>query len=153
MIKKLKIKLIDFLYDRFFNENLMKSGTDAEKIVIYLTPFVLKTDLKIIIYEFDSADSVCITKEFPCYLPEKSEIVVLYRKTHYDIAYVDKYFEKYTKHLSSFVNLDENLKVLTFELLEKIRSNKLEFNINDNLLTQKKYNIADNPNNHGKDFL
>lgn len=128
----------------------MKSGTDAEKIVIYLTPFVLKSNLKIIIYEFDSPDSFLLTKEFPCYLEDKHEIVVLYRKTHYDLAYVDKYFENYTKHLSSFVNLEENLRILTFDLLEKIRkSSDSDFNINEDLVSQKQYNIADNPNNNG----
>lgn len=131
----------------------MKSGTDAEKIVIYLTPFVLKMNLKIIIYEFDSADSFLLTKEFPSYLDNKHEIVVLYRKTHYDIAYQDKYFENYTKHLSSLVNLEENLRVLNFDLLEKIRhSSDSEFNINDNFSVEKHYDIADNPNNNGYNF-
>jgi len=132
----------------------MKSGTDAEKIVIYLTPFVLKTNLKIIIYEFDSPDSFFLTKDFPCYLEDKHEIVVLYRKTHYDIAYVDKYFEKYTKHLSSLVNLDENLRILNFDLLNKIKnsSGNTDFNINDNLIVRKQFNLADNPNNNGNYF-
>jgi hypothetical protein len=132
----------------------MKSGTDAEKIVIYLTPFVLKTNLKIIIYEFDSPDSFLLTKDFPCYLENKHEIVVLYRKTHYDIAYVDKYFEKYTKHLSSFVNLEENLRILNFDLLNKIKnsSGNSDFNINDNLIVRKQFNLADNDINKGNFF-
>jgi len=132
----------------------MKSCTDAEKIVIYLTPFVLKTNVKIIIYEFDSPDSFLLTKEFPCYLENKHEIVVLYRKTHYDVAYVDKYFEKYTKHLSSYVNLDENLRILSFDLLEKIRkSSNQDFNINNILISSNQFNIADNPNNNSNNFI
>ena len=110
------INFLEFLYDRFFNENLMKCGTDAEKIVIYLTPFVLKTNLKIIIYEFDS-ESSCMSKDFSCNLEDKSEILVLYRKTHYDLAYSSDFFQNNTKHLSSFVNLDENLSVLNIDLL------------------------------------
>ncbi len=128
----------------------MKSGTDAEKIVIYLTPFVLKSNIKIIIYEFDSHDSFLITKEFPCYLSDKKDdIVVLYRKTHYDIVYEDKYFEKYTKFLSSFTNLDENLRVLTFEFLKRKRKSINLDNTNENISLdlQQNYKLKDNLNN------
>lgn len=129
----------------------MKSGTDAEKIVIYLTPLVLKLNLKIIIYEFDSPESFFIMKEFPCNVNDSLEIVLLYRKTHYDIAYVDKYFEKYTKHLSSFINFEENLNVLNFELLEKIRkSAKDELNLNEVVNSLMQYNNDDHLSNHGE---
>ena len=105
----------------------MKSGTDAEKIVIYLTPLVLKTNLKIFIYEFDS-NPCYIIKDFPCYIEDKSEILLLYRKTHYDLYYPSKYFEVHGKYLSSLVNLEENVKVLSSELIEKIKSNEKDFN-------------------------
>lgn len=120
----------------------MKNGTDAEKIVIYLTPFVLKMNLKIIIYEFDSIEAVCVNKTFPCYLENnQSEIVVLYRKTHYDLVYTSDYFEKHTKHLSSFVNLDENLRILNYSLLEKLRSKSIDI---DEYISD-----VQNPNNTG----
>jgi len=131
----------------------MKSGTDAEKIVIYLTPLVLKLNLKIIIYEFDSPDSFFIMKEFPCYVKECSEIALLYRKTHYDIAYIDKYFEKYTKHLSSFINFEENLKILNYELLEKIRKSvNDELNLNEVVSCLMQNNYAENISNHDGEF-
>lgn len=105
----------------------MKFGVDAEKIVIYLTPFVLKINLKIIIYEFDT-DSSVIVKDFNCGLQNKIDIILLYRKTHYDLVYSSKYFENYTKELTYFVNLDENLKVVDSILMDSLRN----INISDN---------------------
>jgi hypothetical protein len=121
----------DFLYDKFFEEQLMKMDTDAEKIVIYLTPFVLKINVKILIYEFDK-DSNVLIRDFPCYLDNRQNVNLLYRKTHYDLIYEMKYFEKFTKELCYYVNLEENLRVVKNGVLEKIRKggNIVSSNIN-----------------------
>lgn len=98
----------------------MKLDTDAEKIVIYLTPFVLKINLQIIIYEFDT-DSNAIVKDFPSYLDNKQNICLLYRKTHYDLVYEAKNFEKYAKELCNYVNLNENLMIAKNGILDELR--------------------------------
>lgn len=97
----------EFLYDEFFEENLLKMYTDAEKIVIYLIPFALKCDLNVIIYEFDTEDAVT-EMSFPCYLYNKPKIEVLYRKTHYDLIYTQKYFNDNIKVINYHVNNNEN---------------------------------------------
>ncbi len=72
---------------------------DAEKVIIYLTPFVFKINLEILIYDFGYNFSV-EDKLFSCYLKDKPKISVLYRQIHYDLLYYQEYFEKYTKYLS-----------------------------------------------------
>ncbi len=110
---------LDFLYDKFFENYLLKNGTDAEKIVLYLTPYIFKVNLRVIIYEFDNNSSV-LSKDFECHLENKQTITLLFRKTHYDLVYYDKYFEKHTKELCYYVNIEENLKVVKhFELESK----------------------------------
>jgi hypothetical protein len=112
--------ILDFLFDDFFNEQLLKMETEAEKIVIYLTPYVLKTNLNILIYEFDK-DSSVLVKEFPCHLDNKPEINLLYRKTHYDLIYSKSAFENSSRSLCLYVNLNENLKVVNTKYLEQMR--------------------------------
>jgi hypothetical protein len=108
---------IDFLYDKFYENYLLKNGTDAEKIVLYLTPFVLKVNLRVIIYEFDNNSSV-LSKDFECHLSDKQIITLLFRKTHYDLVYYDKYFETHAKELCYYVNIEENLRVVNHYELE-----------------------------------
>jgi hypothetical protein len=111
---------LDFLYDKFFENYLLKNGTDAEKIVLYLTPFIFRVNLKVIIYEFDN-DSSVLSKDIDCHSENKQTITLLFRKTHYDLVYYDKYFEKYTKELCYYVNIEENLKVVKHYDLESKR--------------------------------
>ena len=113
----------DFLYDKYYEEQLLKMNTDAEKIVIYLTPFVLKCDLNVVIYEFDKEESV-FAREFKCGKETSLRIELLFRKTHYDIIYNKKYFTLYQKELCSYVNVNENLHVIDNESLNNARSMK-----------------------------
>lgn len=130
----------EFLWERFFDEYLLRLNVDAEKIVIYLTPFVLKIDLNIIIYEFDT-DSSVLKRDFPSNLDNKPDITLLFRKTHYDLVYCDKYFEKYTKELCYYVNLEENLKVVKSSDLEKYRNNPPRQMSNNNNIPSNNNNI------------
>ena len=113
----------EFLYDKFFEEQLLRMNTDAEKIVIYLTPFVLKSDLNIIMYEFDMEDSV-FTREFKCGMDKSFKIELLFRKTHYDITYSKGYFDMYQKEFSSYVNINENIRVIDTKSLNCVREMK-----------------------------
>lgn len=113
----------EFLYDKFFEEQLLQMNTDAEKIVIYLTPFVLKSDLNIIMYEFDMEDSV-FTREFKCGMDKSFKIELLFRKTHYDITYSKGYFDMYQKEFSSYVNINESIRVIDAKSLNKVREMK-----------------------------
>jgi hypothetical protein len=120
----------NFLYQKFYEEYLMKLYKDAEKIVIYLTPFVLKINLQILIYDFGK-NYLEKLKEFPVLLnpQEKPSVTLLYKGTHYDLIYRQIYFEKYVKYLTQYVNLMEDLKVINGKLLEeakKIKSENLE---------------------------
>jgi len=96
---------------------------DAEKIIVYLTPFVLKLNLGILIYDFGYNFSV-EDKLFSCYLKDKPKINLLYRQIHYDLIYEQEYFEKYTKFLCNYVHMGEKLNVIKPDILDSIRNSK-----------------------------
>ena len=91
----------DFLFDKYFCEDLLRFYTCAEKLAVYLSPFVLKINIKVVCYDFGT-DCDIQTKEFKCYLPHKDTIMVMYRKAHYDICYSDDYIMKYIDYITMF---------------------------------------------------
>ena len=103
----------NFDFELFYKEHLFEFGRDAEKIIVYITPFVLKCDLKVIIYDFESNKDNCLyVREFNCGLNDKAKIEVLFKKTHYELTYNKEYFNQHQNLLSLYTNLNENIKVL-----------------------------------------
>jgi hypothetical protein len=100
----------DFMFDSFFSEELMKPQTYAEKICVYLIPYILKCNLHIVYYDFGS-NYLLENKMFGGSIGD-IDITLIYRRTHYDIIYSKKYYEKYCSYLDFFRNKDEQLKVL-----------------------------------------
>lgn len=110
------------MFSRYYTEELLKLYTYAEKIVIYLTPFVLKVNLKLIFYDFGN-DCNIQTKEFSSYLADKTQILLLYRKAHYDLAYTEEYYTKWKKYLDSFSIANSHLKVVSKSILHHYQQN------------------------------
>jgi len=110
-----------FLFEKFFSEELLKLYTYAEKLAIYLTPYVLRVDLRVVFYDYGN-DCNIQTKEFPSPIEAKLKLCVLYRKAHYDITYDIEYFFKYSNYLTSF-SQDVGLSVVTDELIDYYSKN------------------------------
>ena len=53
----------DFLFDNFYKNYLMTIFKDAEKIIIYLTPFVLKTKLKVVLFDEVENSKECLKEK------------------------------------------------------------------------------------------
>jgi hypothetical protein len=113
----------NFLYEKFYDEYLLKMYQDAEKIVIYLTPFVLRINLKVIIYEF-GAGMAEHNKELMCGLADKPVIAILYKHFHYDLVYSKEYFNEHTRYLSLYVNLTENLKIINEDIYKEVEKRR-----------------------------
>ena len=121
----------EFLYAQFFEKELLKMDEDAEKIVVYLTPFIFRIDLNIIMYNFERGETVC-EKLFKCGLPNKPKINVLFRVTHYDILYDEKYFNQYIKFFNIYAYKTINLKVININELNQLRNINSTSSINKN---------------------
>ena len=94
-------------------------------ISIHLIPFVLKVDLVILTFDFINSSEKM--KDFSCFLKFKHKIIVLYKRSHYDLIYDKNYFEKNAQYLTEYSNLFENEKcILTSEQLLDIEKSYLD---------------------------
>ena len=98
-----------FLYKEYFINDLLKFYTCAEKLAVYLVPFILKVNLNIVFYYFGK-DCDIENKFFSCELPnrnkKKDTINVLFRKAHYDICYSKEYYNDFQPLLDLYCKLN-----------------------------------------------
>ena len=102
-----------FLYNDYFFKDLLKFYTCAEKLAVFLVPFVLKVNLNIVFYYFGNECDI-ENKFISCELANKDKkldtINVLYRKAHYDVCYFNEYYYNYKNLLNLYCNLNTKFK-------------------------------------------
>ena len=125
----------EFEFQKFYTNYLLKMFTEAEKIIIYLTPFVLGINLDIIIFE-DNEDK--IVKRFS-YQEENGEnkindnaITLLNRNAHYELVYT---YDEYIKFNEIYKNC---------EIIDENSEEKIFGNLNDNHFSLFQNNIINN---------
>lgn len=91
----------NFLFDNYFVTDLLKLYTCAEKIAVFITPYVLKINLNVVMYDYSDKTDIQ-TKLFKCPLDNKDTITILFRNGHYDVCYTNQYREKYKEYLKMF---------------------------------------------------
>ena len=99
-----------YLYKEFYEKDLLSLNGEAERIIIYITPFVLGKTMKIYSFDFINSDNNTL-KEIPfdAYAnlidlenPDKNAICLLFVNLHYDIVYPKEYFNKFQQYLIKF---------------------------------------------------
>ena len=127
----------EYLFENFYNLQLMKPKTFAEKIVLYVVPFVFNIDMKILLYDFGNQDKISRIEEKKFFNENKSklkiEIDLLYRKSHYDIYYTKKSYEDNKKILNVFLNIKEN----EIEKMPEKQNKKKNEKTNDKLVIKQ----------------
>ena len=124
----------DFQFENFYSVQLMQPKSFAEKIVIYIAPFIFNCDINVLIYDFGTNGCIqekLFTRE------KKSEYTLnlLFRKAHYDIYYKKDFCDKYSDKLEILNNIYENILYLNAKNPEEVlgRSiNNLNNQNNDN---------------------
>ena len=138
-----------FLYESFYQNYLLKFYTDAEKIVIYLTPFVLGISLNVLLYDASDEEILQNFKwEEGNGLNITDEINLLNRKNHYEIVYTQKDNEKYKK---IFENYENNKKSVILANIDKY----LKANEDDNTFQalQGSFDIKEQQINNPKTMI
>ena len=104
----------DYLFENYYALHLMNPKTFAEKIVLYVTPFVFNISMNVLIYDFEIKGEKSIIQEKK-FLNEngdknnfQAEINLLFRKMHYDTYYKLDYYEDYQKYFDIFINKFED---------------------------------------------
>ena len=146
-----------FLYEDFFNKYLYKLYSDAEKIVIYLTPYIFGVNLNIFVFEYD--------KEFFTYEGKSNfnfnfEITVLYKKAHYELLYLKDYYLKFKKYLEIYSNIQPFVSIIkkqpkTEKINIQLKPQNNNLNISKSMITEpntsqkkkKKINLVNKENN------
>ena len=113
----------EYFFENFYSLQLMKPKSFAEKIVIYIAPFVFNADINVLIYDY-GCNSFIEEKNF---VNEKGksefQINLLFRKAHYDIYYKKDFYDKYKDKLDRLLNILESICYLNAknpeELLKK----------------------------------
>ena len=128
----------NFKFNQFFQEQIMRMGIYAEKIVVYLIPFILKCNLNIYLYNFDKNDKV-ILKSFNCPINGRFTIELFFREKHYDITYNYKYYSLYEKYFKLYEFLNQKLSVIDPQFIEKVKNISNLVNNNDNKVENKSF--------------
>ena len=153
----------EFLFDSFYKTYLLQFFTDAEKIIIYLTPFVLGIQLNIVVY--DIVDEEILQKiewEGESDIKSKDVITLLNKNNHYAIVYTEndnkqygKIFEYYLTNIKSvimnksvapdLINYEMDDKLSTNEFLKREKINTINnIKINDNNIKNENKNQINN---------
>ena len=128
----------EFLFEKFYKEYLMKMFQDAEKIIIYIIPFVLGINLNILFFETEEINWIKEFKYFgKCNIQIKESINVIYKNNHYETIYLEDEINKHNCLFKNYINKNNNIQFLK-------QTNDIENNIylNNNL---KDKNIFNNP--------
>ena len=103
----------DFLFEKFYSEFLLKMGKDAEKIVIYLTPFVLCVKLEIVMFDIEND----FRKVFNYYgnnpFNKQLSIVLSNKKNHYELIYTKEFYQMNYEILKKYTDNSYVNKILT----------------------------------------
>lgn len=80
----------DHLFDEFYNDFLIKLNKEAEKVIIYLIPYVFNVNLNVFIVE----PSKVSVELFETHLKIKSldtipDLMLLYYSFHYEVVYIN----------------------------------------------------------------
>ena len=131
----------EYLFDLFFENKLLKMNSEAEKIIVYLTPFIIKCDINILIYNFEKEEGV-YQKLLKCGLKNKFRMNLLFRTIYYDIIYDKNYYKQYQKKFGIYKYQDMKLKVIDSLYLQQLRNKKKNINDIDDLnkINQKEIN-------------
>lgn len=155
-VRETKEKNIYF-FENYYSLQLMKPKTFAEKLVIYITPFVFNCDLNIIMYEFGKNIE---EKYFKNEKESNFNINLLYHSCHYDIFYKKYYYEQYKEQLDMLTNIQENIVYLNSknpEIYEN-KENKINQNQNNSFNDNSEKNLKKSKeepknNNNNNDYL
>ena len=109
----------EFLFNSFYENYLLKFFVDAEKIIIYLTPFVLEMELNIVIFDINDEDILQkFNYEGVSEIKNNSVISLLNSRNHYEIIYskneneqYKNFFEIYENHIESKNFLENDISI------------------------------------------
>ena len=132
----------NFLFEKFYEKYLLKLYTDAEKIIIYLTPYIFGINLCIYLFEGEKQNFSYLGDNNNIF---EDEITMINKVGHYEILYPIEYYEKYYEFLKYYIYFEKYVSVLEdIPLKRNLQLSKLDYNDEKKRVTQSEiiFNIS-----------
>ena len=120
----------EYFFEKYYRTQLMAPKPFAEKIVIYIAPFVFDCEINILMYEYDIKNGIN-EKRFGTEKKPEFQLNLIFRKSHYDMYYKKDYYEKYSEKLDTLTNFKEEIKYLNLESPEEYYNKLISQNQNN----------------------
>ena len=120
----------EYFFKNYYSSQLMVPKTFAEKIVIYIAPFVFDCEINILIYEYDIQNGIN-EKRFGTEKKTNFQVNLIFRKSHYDMYYKKDFYQKYSENLDTLTNIKEEIKFLNLKSPEEYYDKLISQNQND----------------------
>ena len=150
----------EYFFENFYSEHLMKLRTFAEKIIVYMAPYVFNIYMNILDYNFGENGARSVIGEIRLNNEKKDnfqcQINLLFRKNHYDVYYKFEFFEDYQKYLNILENKFEDIKIFEENQIQKAihennifnnNNNKNVIEENNNVNINNNFDVVENNNN------
>ncbi len=98
----------NFLFNKFYEEYLLTMYTFAEKLVIYIIPFIFGVPLNIFFYESNEENKI---QKFEYNLENydfKEQINLIYKANHYELTYPEEEIKKFKQFYAKYIK-EENV--------------------------------------------
>ena len=91
-----------YLFDEYYNNDLMKMNVEAKSIAVYVSPYVLNCDLNIFELKYDEQNNMIICPN-NCYKSNGNSFFIINliydsKIMHYDSAYTKSFYEQYKNY-------------------------------------------------------
>ena len=136
-----------FLFNDFYYKFLLKPGKLAEKIIIYITPYVLCSKLEVVMFEMESD----WRKSFDFYgeknTNNKLNTVIIYLPGHYELIYTTEFYQRFYNVFKNYSDFSYRNEIMTEIKEEQRYNNKTLLDMNSEISNNNNNNPDDIYNN------
>ena len=124
-----------FLFNKFYYNFLLKPGKLAEKIIVYITPYVLCSKLEVVMFEMDSD----WRKTFS-FAGDKNTInnlntVIIYLPGHYELIYTTEFYQRFYGVFKNYSDFSYKNQIMTEIKEEQKYNHKTLLDLNSEVST------------------
>ena len=143
-----------FLFNDFYYKFLLKPGKLAEKIIIYITPYVLCTKLEVVMFEMEEN----WRKSFG-FVGEKNtannlNTVLIYLPGHYELIYTTEFYNRFYNVFKNYSDFTYKNEIMTDIKEEQRKKNQILLDMDEEIMddgrnNNQNYNFMNNNSNNG----
>ena len=129
-----------FLFKDFYYKFLLKPGKLAEKIIIYITPYVLCSKLEVVMFEMESDWRKSFVFSGEKNTNNNLNTVLVYLPGHYELIYTNEFYQRFYGIFKNYSDFSYRNQVMT-EIVEQQRCNhKTLLDMNSEITTTNNNN-------------